>query len=99
MIEQTATGVLNGVTTVPALTATARTVVRDIVINNKDTANVTVIVSIGTEELWSVTLQPGDVLHCDDIYVLQYLNVINIVLAGAITTSNPRYVITYATVE
>lgn len=99
MIEQTATGVLNGTTIVPALTGTGRTIIRDIVINNKDTANVTVSVLIGSEELWRVTLQPGDVLHCDDIYILQYLNVLNIVLTGAIATANPRYVITYATVE
>jgi hypothetical protein len=97
-------GTLNGsteVTLVAAPGSSIQRMVKEINIQNRDTAVVTLTVRYksagGTRQIWSGTLQVGDVYHDDSVYVLDTTGKsIAAVLSGAPATTNPDFVVSYA---
>ena len=98
MIERSVYGSLNGTTTIVTLTASTRTIIRNFSVCNRDSVNVTVTPTFVAQVPWTVILNPGDTVHCDDIYILQAGETMTLVLGAAMTTSDPTYVVTYAEV-
>lgn len=98
-------GALNGgtpVTIVAAPGAATRRLVRLINIANRDTAavtlTVTLVVAAGTNSILvsAMQLQPGDQLVYDEVVVLDTTNKsITAVLGGAISTNQPDYITTW----
>ena len=99
MIERMSLGVLAGTTIAYAIVASARSVVRTIVINNKDSVDVTVIATVSGIEMWKCTMSPNDVLNCDDVYVLDAGMSLQFTMSAAVTTTAPTFTVTYAEVE
>lgn len=99
-------GALNGtteVTVVPSPGASTRRLVRNVTIQNRDTAAVTLTLrykdGASTRQLWKGSLAPGDTLIDETMRVLDATNKsIAAVLAGAPATTNPDFVATYADV-
>ena len=96
--EQTRTGTTSGTTAVNMLSATERAVIRNIRVWNRDTVSATLTVNVAGTDVFRITLQPNYNLLCDDIYVLAIGQVATIVLSGAVTTTEPTWAITYASV-
>jgi hypothetical protein len=106
--EGSTDGTLNSttpVTLVAAPAASTRRVVKCINVQNRDTVAVTLTVNYvsagGTRQIWKGTLSVNDtiVFGEEDLYVLDATTKsITGVLAGAITTSQPDYVSTWADV-
>lgn len=109
MTEASTDGTLNSTTEVTLVSAPGsgvRRVVKNITIQNRDTAAVTLTLRYvsagGTRQLWKGTLQVGDTLVCgeEDLYVLDTTGKsIKAVLAGAVATTQPDYVACYADIS
>ena len=99
MLERMSLGVLAGTTVAYAIVASARSVVRTIVINNRDSVDITVLATVGGIEMWKCTMSPNDVLNCDDTYVLDAGMSLQFTMSSAVTTTAPTFTVTYAEVE
>lgn len=97
--ENTLPGAMSGTSAVAMFTAVAKSVIRNIVVRNEDSAPATVTISIGGASPVKITLQSGDHLTWDDILVLQTGQSITGVLDSPVTLANPTFVITYAEVS
>jgi hypothetical protein len=105
-IEISSDGTLNGttpVTLVAAPAANTRRIVKNVTIQNRDTASVTLTLNYvngaSTRQIASMTLQVGDSLVCgeEDFYVLDTTSKsITAVLSASPATTNPDYCVTYA---
>ena len=98
MLERMSVGILAGTTIAYAVVASARSVVRNIVVNNKDSVDVTVILTVAGIELWRCTMSPLDTLNCDDVYVLDAGQSLQFTMSVAVTTTAPTFTVTYAEV-
>jgi Na+-transporting NADH:ubiquinone oxidoreductase subunit NqrF len=99
MIERMSVGVLAGTTVAYAVVAATRSVIRTIVINNRDSVDVTVVATVFGTEMWKCTMSPNDILNCDDVYVLDAGASLQFTMSAAITTTAPTFTVTYAEVE
>jgi hypothetical protein len=99
MIERMSVGVLAGTTTAYAIVAATRSVIRTIVINNRDSVDVTIIATVFGTEMWKCTMSPNDILNCDDVYVLDTGASLQFTMSADVTTTAPTFTVTYAEVE
>jgi len=102
-VEGSNDGVLNSttaVTIVAAPAASTRRIVRSIVVQNKDTASVTLTLlydnNATQRQICKVALAANDTLSVDDVFVLDATTkTIKAKLAGAVAANQPEFVATY----